>query len=178
MRLAAIRTCGAVLFLLFCAQALSAAPPPDRCEYPSGLRDVISQKYPGTHLVRLEDLGDYDRKLYQKDHGTRCPGLVRANFYGDGKPTWALVLISGEGLKQKAELIVAHQAALGWETRSLEITDGAPVVWREGPGKYEGMNREEPIRAKYPVIVFWGYGSWAVVYAWTGKDVEKAQVSD
>ena len=178
MRLAPIRTCSAVLFLLVCVQALGAAPPPDRCKYPPGLGDEISKKYPGTRLVSLGDLEDYDRKLYQKDFGTRCPGLVKVNFYGDGKPTWALVLISGEGLKQKAELIVAHQVALGWETRSLEIADGAPVAWREGPGKYEGMNREKPIRAKYPVIVFCGYGSWAVVYAWTGKDVEKAQVSD
>jgi hypothetical protein len=106
MRLAPIRTCSAVLFLIACSQVAGAAPPPDRCEYPPDLRDEISKKYPATHLVHLEDLEDYDRKLYQ-DFGTRCPGLAKVNFYGDGKPTWALVLISGEGLKQKAELIVA-----------------------------------------------------------------------
>ena len=84
----------------------------------------------------------------------------------------------GRRFKAESGAYSGHQVALGWETRSLEIADGAPVAWRESPGKYEGMNREKPIRAKYPVIVFCGYGSWAVVYAWTGKDVEKAQVSD
>jgi hypothetical protein len=179
MRLAPIRTCAAVLYLLVCVQALRAAPPPGRCEYPPGLRDEISKKYPGTHLVRLEDLEEYDRKLYQKDHGTRCPGLVKVNFYGDGKPTWALVLISGDNPKRKAELVVAHQVAEGWEIHSLETSDGTPVVWREKPGKYEGMYKEEkPIRAKNPVVVLCWYGSSAILYAWTGKDVEKVWLSD
>jgi hypothetical protein len=112
-------------FCLFAfIQAVAAAPPPDSCEYPAGLRDEISKKYPGTHLVSLTDLEKIHRKLYQKDHGTRCPGLVRVNFYGDGKPTWALVLIAGDVAKRKADLVVAHQVGANWEIRSLESTDG------------------------------------------------------
>jgi hypothetical protein len=170
---------GVVTFCVFAfIQAVAAAPPPNSCEYPPGLRDEISKKYPGTHLVSLPDLEEYDRKLYQKDHGTRCPGLVRVNFYGDGKPTWALVLIAGEGTKQKAELVVARKVGNDWEVRSLETTDGTPVVWREGPGMYDGMNEEKPIRAKNPVIVFCGYGSWAILYAWTGTEAKKIWLSD
>jgi len=157
---------------------VGAAPPPERCEYLPGLRDEISKKYPGTHLVSLVDLEEYNRKLYQKDHGTRCPGLVRVNFYGDGKPTYALVLIAGENPKRKAELIVARQVAGGWEIRSLETSDGTPVVWREGPGKYDDIYGEKKIRAKNPVIVLCRYGSSAIVYAWTGKEVEKVWLSD
>jgi hypothetical protein len=104
---------------------------------------------------------------------------VKVNFYGDGKPTYALVLISGENPKRKAELVVARQVDEGWETRSLGTTDGTPVVWREGPGKYEGLYYEEKtIRAGWPVIVFCGLESWAVVFAWTGKEVKKVQISD
>ena len=172
-----IRTCAASLFLFACIQPVGAATP-DRCSYPPGLRDEISRKYPGAHVISLGDLGDYSRKLYLKDHGTRCPGLVRVNFYGDGKPTWALALISKEGTKQKVELVVAQQGAEGWATRSLETTDDTPVVWREGPGKYEDIYGEKKIRAKNPVIVFCGYGSWAIVYAWTGREVEKVWLSD
>jgi len=178
MRQPHIRTCAATLFLLASIQVAGAAPPPERCEYPPGLRDEFSKKYPGTHLVSLADLQEDDRKFYQKDHGTRCPGLVRVNFYGDGKPTWALVLISGLGLKQKAQLVVAHQVAEGWEMRTLETTDGAPVVWRQGPGAYDDVYGEKKIRAKYPVIVFCGYESWAIVYAWTGKEVQKVWLMD
>jgi hypothetical protein len=142
------------------------------------LGDEVSKTYPGTHLVCLADLDEYDRKLFRKDHGARCPGLVRVNFYGDGKPTWALVLIAGESPNRKAKLVVARQVGSGWETLLLETTNGAPVVWREGPGKYEDLYEEKTIQAARPVIVFASYGSSAVVFAWTGKEVQKIRISD
>src|SRR4029077_824232 len=143
--------CVSTSYLFAFIQTVAATPPPDRCEYPSGLKDEISKKFPGTHLVSLADLTEYDKKLYQKDQGTRSPGLVRVDFYGDGKPTWAIVLIAGENPKRSAELVVAHQVGSDWEIRSLEKTDGTPVVWRQGRGKYDGMYEGKPIRAKYPV---------------------------
>lgn len=159
------------------APALVAAPR-DACQFPASLREEVSKKYPGTNLVTLADLDQYDRKLYRKDHGNRCPGLVKVDFYGDGKPTWALVLISGENPKRKAELVVARQLAGRWEIRLLETTDGTPVVWRERPGKYEEIYGQKTIQAKSPVIVFCGYESWAIAYAWTGTEVEKVWLSD
>jgi hypothetical protein len=57
----------------------------------------------------MSDLEEYDRKLFRKDHGNSCPGLVKVDFYGDGKPTLALVLITGNGAQEKAELVVARQ---------------------------------------------------------------------
>jgi len=171
--------CLACVWLLVLAQAEVASPTDDRCALPLGLRDEISRKYPGTRVPGFDDLTEYKRKLYQKDHGKRCPGLVKVNFYGDGKPTWAFVLISGENPNRKAQLVVAHQVNDTWETRLLSTADGTPVVWRDGPGKYEGLYYEEKtIRAQWPVIVFCGLESWAVVYAWTGKEVEKVQLSD
>jgi hypothetical protein len=117
-------------------------------------------------------------RKFKKDHGIQCPGLVRVNFYGDQKPTWALVLMSGETRKSKAELLVARKLDTNWDIRSLETTDGTPVVWREGPGKYDGVWGDKTVRARNPVIVFCGYESWVVVYAWNGKAVEKVQMSD
>ena len=177
IRARAIRVVILSLFaLVYLAPARSA---PNPCQPPSGLAEELSKKYPGTHVVTLTDLSEYRRKLFQKDHGALCPGLVRVNFFGDGKPTWAVVLIAGENPNRKAELIVAHQVDEQWEIRSLEKTDGTPVVWREGPGKYEGMYKETPtIHAKYAVIVFCGLESWAIVYSWTGKDVVKTWLSD
>jgi hypothetical protein len=131
------------------------------------------------HVVRVADLSDYDRKLYRKDHGERCPGLVKVDFYGDRKPTWAVVVTSGQSPRRTSQLLVAHQGENGWELRCLEESDGAPVVWRQGPGKYEGMYSEEkPIRAKHPVVVLFWYGSSAILYAWTGSEVRKVWLSD
>jgi len=166
-------------FLFSLVYVVPAASATNPRQPPAGLDEELSKKYPGTRILTVGDLDEYDRKLFRKDHGARCPGLVRVNFFGDGKPTYAVVLIAGENPKRTAELIVGHLTAEGWETRSLEKTDGTPVVWREGPGKYEGMYEEsQTIRAKYPVIVFCGYGSWSIVYSWTGKDVVKTWLSD
>ncbi|SRR5216684_2211156 len=179
MRLKSALMCAASLYLFVLVPAVTAAPSNDRCGFPPDLRDELLKKYPGTRVVSVEDLSEYRRKLFQKDHGARCPGLVKVNFYGDGKLTWAFVLISGENPNRKAQLVVAHQVDGTWETRLLSTTDGTPVVWRDGPGKYEGLYYEEKtIRAQWPVIVFCGLESWAVVFAWTGKAVEKVQISD
>ncbi len=163
------------------ATRVAIAAPVGACTLPQGLDSKIATKFPGAHLVTSADLDDYDKKLYKKDHGSRCPGSVKISFYGDGKPTWALVLISGTHPKKtKAELIVARQLDGEWDIRSLETTEGTPVVWREGPGKYEGLygDGDKTIHATNPVIVFCGYESWAIVYSWNGKEVEKVWVSD
>jgi len=178
MRLKAVLTCAVGFCLLAANQAVFAAPAKDSCDLPPGLREELSKKYTDMRPVTLADLDEYDRKLFQKDHGTRCPGLARVNFYGDGKPTWAVVLIAGENPKRKAELVVARHGGDGWDIRSLDTTDGTPVIWREGPGKYDDLYGKKTIRATRPVIVFCGLESWAVVFSWTGKEVERVQTSD
>lgn len=166
----------------FCsAVSASSASPVNPCELPHGLDAKLAAKFPAAHVVHLADLDDYDKKLYRKDHGSRCPGLVKVNFYGDEKPTSALVLLSGDAPRHlKAELLVARELESDWELRSLEVTDGAPVVWREPAGKYEGLYNEgvKTISARNPVIVFCGYESWSIVYAWNGEAVEKVWTSD
>src|SRR5689334_18044488 len=116
-----------------------AAPATNTCKLPPGLSDVISKKYPGTSLVELTDLSAEDKAFFRKDHGTRCPGLVTVDFYGDGKPTWAVVLLSNAASARTTELLVARQLDHGWRIQSLDIADAAPVpvVWRQGPAKYQ-----------------------------------------
>jgi hypothetical protein len=167
------------LALFSLGQATTAAPI-DPCVLPRGLDSTISAKFPGAHVAHLADLQDDDKKFFQKDHGSHCPGLVRVNFYGDGKPTWALVLVSGQNQNSKSELIVARKLESDWDIRSITggSTSGTPVVWREPPGKYESVWGDKPIHARNPVIVYCGYESWMVVYAWNGKAIEKVQMLD
>jgi len=62
--------------------------------------------------------------------GARCPGLLKVNFYGDGKPTWAIGLVKGAGSNRRVELVVARQLGKDWEMRSLLTLEGAdsPVI--------------------------------------------------
>src|SRR5437016_7556280 len=77
-------------------------------------------------VVTLADLQDDDRGFFQKDHNNSCPGLVKVDFYGDGKPTLALVLIKKDEAKESA-ILVSHQVEATWNitvlaTRSEEHT--------------------------------------------------------
>jgi len=171
--------CAASLCLLMFTPVATAALANSRCSLPTGLGEELARKYPAAKVVDLGDLSRDDRGFFQKDHGDRCPGLARVDFYGDGKPTWALVLIASDGRKREARLVVARQVGANWETSSLDTANGsAPVVWRQDPGEYRDVYGEKTIRATHPVIVFAGYESWAILYAWTGKRVQKIWLAD
>jgi len=117
--------------------------------------------------------------LFQKEHGSSCPGLTRVEFYGDGKPTFALVLLRANG-HQKAELVVAHHVENQWQTLLVDTADASivPVLWSEKPGKYDDVYGQKTLNATSPVVVLCGYESWAIVYAWTGKKIEKVSIQD
>lgn len=65
----------------------------DACVLPVGLQQQLATEYPKLRPVKLSDLEEDDKKYFQADHHSSCPGIVKVDFYGDGKPTLALVLI-------------------------------------------------------------------------------------
>jgi hypothetical protein len=124
------------------------------------VRNEISEKYPQMHIVSLADLNADDRELFRRDHDGRCPGLVEVDFYGDGKPTWALAMTAVEGPKTTTKLLVARQLSTRWETAELETTDGpAPVIWKQVAGKYRDVYGEKTIPVTRQVLVFCGYNN-------------------
>jgi hypothetical protein len=141
-------------FILCAAPNLAAAREPDACTLPHGLEAKIAAKYPNAHVVRVTDLSEDDRNLYAKDHGASCPGLVKIDFYGDGKPTWALVLISGDNPQEiKSHLVVVRLHQSVWNIRTLATAIGIPVVWKERAGEYKDMYGRKTIRSSRPVLV-------------------------
>jgi hypothetical protein len=173
-----------ILAVALCLSALpqvaAAASPSDPCDLPRDLQGEIVSKYPETKVVTLPDLGEDDRGFFQKDHGNSCPGLVKVDFYGDGKLTLGLVLIPKNGAKGKAELILAHQVGGRWETMALDTAEEppVPVVWNQPPGEYHDVYGKKKIRATRPVIILAGYESWAILYSWTGKRASKIWIAD
>jgi hypothetical protein len=179
VRLKSIAT-SAIWFCLFAlVQVAAAAPSNDPCDLPKDLQREVAIKYPGKRVVTLDDLQDDDRRFFQSDHGKSCPGLVRVDFYGDGLPTLAFVLVTKGSVNERTDLVVAHQVGQKWGMSRLG-TGGpnAPVVWRQPPGKYQDVYGNKSIRAIRPVIVFCQYESWAVLYAWSGHGVDKIWLSD
>jgi hypothetical protein len=161
------------------AQTAVATSRDGACDLPQDLQREVASKYPGKKVVTLTDLPDDDKGFFQADHDNSCPGLVKVDFYGDGKPTLALVLIGkGEG-KESAKLVVAHQVEATWKIAMLG-TGGpnVPVVWSLPPGEYRDVYGNKTIRATRPVIVFFEYEAWGILYAWTGKAVNKIWIAD
>jgi hypothetical protein len=169
----------AIFIVCFVTQVDTSRAQDDVCKLPATLQPVIASTYPGGTLLNSLDLSDTDRLQFQKGHGNECPGVVSLNFYGDGKPTLALVLIVKTGASEKAQLVLAHRVGPKWVTSLLEEAKSSrPVVWSQRPGEYEDVYGDKKIRATKPVIVFCGYNSWAVLYAWTGSNVEKIWLED
>jgi len=81
---------GFCLFVL--VQVAAAQSPNDACDLPKDLQSVVEGKYPGTKIVTLSDLNEDYKQFFQKDHAGSCPGLAKVDFYGDGKPTFALAM--------------------------------------------------------------------------------------
>lgn len=170
--------------LAFCllgfARLAAAAPQDGACDLPAALQHEIALRYPRARLVMLSALDADDKRFFQKDHGDACPGLTKVNFYGDGKPTLAVVLIAKDDTKEEVKLVVAHYVGGHWKLALLDTADGAPVpvVWSQPPGHYTDIYGKKEIRATKPVIVFTGYEGWSILYAWTGSRVTKIWLMD
>jgi hypothetical protein len=172
----------AVFVIAFCLLAFVsgaiAQSSNDACNLPHELQSVVESKYPGTKIVTLSALSEDYKQPFQQDHAGSCPGLVKVDFYGDGKPTFALALTTKNLAKMKTKLVLAHHVAGAWEVIILGNADGpVPVVWSDKPGEYKSVYQHK-IRATTPVIVFSGYSSWAVLYAWTGNTIAKLWLRD
>ena len=117
--------------------------------------------------------------LFLKEHGNVCPGIVAVDFYGDGKSTLAISMVTKGLPRQKAFLLVAHIKNSRWTLAHFGTAESAtPVVWSDAPGEYPNVYGTKKIKAKWPVIVWCAYDAWSTLYSWTGSRVSKLWLSD
>ena len=178
VRLKPIAVPAAWFYLFVFVHVAAAGPSGEACDLPKDLQSIVEGKYPRTKVVSLSDLSEDDKQLFQKGHADSCPGLVKVDFYGDGKPTFALALTAKSEANPRTKLVLAHRVGANWEIAILDKAHGPiQVVWSEKPGEYKGVYQKK-IRATRPVIVFCGYSSWAVLYAWTNNRVARIWLRD
>jgi hypothetical protein len=170
---------GAIALWLFVfAFPASGQSPANVCVLPKSLQDKVTAKYPGAKVVTVSDLNEDDQHFFEKDHPGACPGLVKVDFYGDTRPTFALELIERDKAGPKTKLVMARQIGGEWKFVLLEETGGnPPVVWSDKPGEHQGVYGDK-LRAAHSVIIWQGYESWAVLYAWNGRKIEHIQLVD
>lgn len=147
---------------------------------PNSLEKMVKE-FGGWRIVSLEILDPYDRKLFVKDHKGKCPGIAKVDLYGDGRKVYAIVLTRGKDVDRKSKLILAEETGKNrWQITTLEdeVTGPTPVAVQGSAGEYEHVYREKKLTSQHEVVFFIGYESWAIVYAWNGKEIEKIQASD
>src|ERR1700676_3724768 len=120
VRFKPIATAAVCLYLFVSVHVASAGPLNNACDLPTDLDSVVEDKYPGTNVVTRSDLNEDDKQLYQKEHADSCPGLVKVDFYGDGKPTFALALTTKSGAYPSTELVLAHRVGADWNVVTLD----------------------------------------------------------
>jgi hypothetical protein len=170
----------AVLGALMIAITAATASDATSCKLPQELRRKIEMRYPGMRLVDKPALNEYDRQLFEKEHDGDCPGAANVDFYGDGKPTIALILLEASANAHEGILLVAHEVDGAWRLRVLDKVDAplAPVVWGENPGEYTDVSGNRTIKAHHEPVVLCRYEAWAVLYALDGKMVKKIWIAD
>src|SRR5258708_4078245 len=169
----------AAAWLFVFVQGAAAQSSNDVCDLPKDLQSALEGKFPRTRIVSFADLSQDDKEFFRKDHADTCPGLVKVDFYGNGKPTFALALTTKSGAYASTKLVLAHKTQASWRVIILDKADGpVPVVWSEKPGEYKDIYGEKKILATRPVIIFCGYRSFTVVYAWTNGKVAKVWLQD
>lgn len=176
MRLATRVTVRLILIATLCS-TLALAATNGACELQKDLEQQVATKYPGMAVATVNDLVEDDRAFFVKDHHDDCPGFINVDFYGDGKPTVAILLI-GKGAEPSSKLVVASRVSTRWSFRLLESNTVGAVVWSQSRGEYNDVYGRKSLKAKYPVIVLCKYEAWAIVYSWTGTKVEKVWISD
>jgi hypothetical protein len=170
---------GAPLIALLSGAVLVADVDPIRngspCAPKPALARALSRTYGGWQVVTTPVLDSGDRASFEKDHPGACPGMVQLNFFGDALPTTILSLVNGT----KAKLVLARQRTPDrWSIKALEESDGQPVVWVEKRGVYSDVYGEKKLTVVREGLVWCGYGSWAILYAWVGNRVEKIWLAD
>lgn len=149
------------------------------CRLPSELTKTVLGRFPHGRIVSLSDLSSDDQVTFKKEHQANCPGASAVDFFGDGRPTYALSVVTEQNGKKTATLVVARFVDSRWQIEQLDTTDGPiPVVWTDKPGTYVDIYKRQRLNTSRPVVVWCAYESWASLYAWTGAKVSKIWIAD
>ena len=172
------------LALAIVALALAGSAPPatraDPCLLAPALRDALQQRFGSTRVLKASDLFEDERKLFQADHPGACPGIASGKFFGAKERAATALLLLDVGSKRNVHLLVARPAMSSWTFFDLEEMDQGStlVLWKDGPGHYEGPRDGPRIRATNDVISLVAYEATHRVYVWTGAKFEVVWLSD
>jgi len=109
---------------------------------PGSLRKQVAKDYPGFRFIRVDDYTEEDINTEsQYHHGSKCIAAASADYFGDRRPSFAFMLMSGDG--NLLVMVAREKPGHPWEITKL---DGWKVrdVFIEGEKIHYYLNTLEP----------------------------------
>jgi len=94
-----------LLVMGVCVRA-RAANPCDISVLPKEIQTTLEKSYPDWQPERLENLSQYCRRFWLKDHPNDCPGIAIGHFESKSELSYALFLVPRPDRKQPGASIV------------------------------------------------------------------------
>ena len=151
---------------------------------PSSLAAELGRAYPASSVVTLKGLEPEARSLFTKQLGHRCPGIVHLDFFGDHRDTYGVLLATNSSApdSSNARLILASRVrpSAAWQVQTLEESGELGWMWiaRDKPGVHKDVYGQKTIRAKGETLFFAAGETVAILYGWTGKNIDKIWLAD
>ena len=181
---------GKMISVLWLGVVLAVKPvAPCRPEIPTSLAADLRALFPNSKLLTADMLDAGNRRQFLKENPGSCPGVATGDFFGDGRPAFAIVLCQPLGKREgpptfigsrEAVLVVARPDATGkwWFQLVDSANDSIAVVESLPPGDYASVYADGVIHAKHDAIGFGGFSSWFIVFGWNGSSFEKVWLAD
>jgi hypothetical protein len=149
---------------------------------PPALRKELSRQLPAVHPVEEADLHPDLRKWWRANGEYECPGVVVADFNGDGLVDFGLLLADGDGHVTKNLLVAALQRPKQkWEIVALASFGeraGNFFIRVAAPGTYTEWDKSRAIKASSWSLESVLFESSTQVFIWKDGKFVTVNLSD
>ncbi len=176
------RTIGISLLLVAMANANTPSNSHAKCSIPNAAMQLTVMKFPGMHIVKLNDLQIHEQTLWKRYHYNLCPGMAKGIF-APRIAGYAISLIRPlENYKYIVAFIIIFKAGRKFKIKSLapvSISVGhIPVVLLHRPGKFESAEHDRTIHTRWQLIEYAAMEAASIGYYWQDGSFHKIQLSE
>jgi hypothetical protein len=168
---------------LICFNAMADTKPP------TDELDVVLSRFPSQHMLTLGELDSQTRTFFLKHFPKGNPGIVRADFDGDGHEDFALLLRDNKLKTTKLEILLCSEEGSCKNVYNLDVTTDfdsvylRPVPMGSTVSQAEALDTNDhssPVKLKVSGIQLSYFGQAKVVLYWNRKHkkIEEVQTED
>lgn len=146
---------------------------------PKSVENLMRKTFRQWEIVSEKLLGGLPPD-YRKERPTGCPGVLRLDLYGDGRPVFAILIMREIQNGWQTKLLLAEQEShKKWKLQTIwEANDVDGVLLPVPPGEDSDIWRDVTIRGTGEGILYIKYEAYAIVFRWTGQSIEHVYVMD